>query len=468
MTRALNRRIVLAGVGASLALPACQPSTKTQDADIIVMGAGLSGLHSAQLLSEAGYEVLVLEANPRPGGRLYTLTHSEGYTEGGGEQIGASYARIIDTARKLNVTLVEDVPKPRETGYFYQDKWFDEAGLKALPLFPKPFAGSTPSAPLFRFAGQARLFTAADDWRQATAKADISALDLLKTQNFSDEAMAVVERALNGNQLSNYSMLNLHRTMQLYAQSRGMGTGYFVKDGSQRLTEAMAKRLPRPVRYNAKIKHIKTLASGVEVTLESGKTLRAKQAVCTLPFGALRNIQLDAPLSEIQRAAIGALPYTQIFQVHFRASSPFWENDGLPADMWTDSPIERIFANRAADGRPTGLFRAWINGEPARKMGQRNETERRSLFLDVLHTIRPVTKNKVEVLNTVNWTETNPFANGAYMHWAPGQASEWAETMGQSVGALHFAGEHLGLLHTGMEAAMESAENTAFAIIDGS
>jgi monoamine oxidase len=39
--------------------------------------------------------------------------------------------------------------------------------------------------------------------------------------------------------------------------------------------------------------------------------------------------------------------------------------------------------------------------------------------------------------------------------------------MGQPVGNIHFAGEHLGILHTGMEAAMESAERAALAVIEG-
>jgi monoamine oxidase len=37
--------------------------------------------------------------------------------------------------------------------------------------------------------------------------------------------------------------------------------------------------------------------------------------------------------------------------------------------------------------------------------------------------------------------------------------------MGQSAGRIHFAGEQLSYMHTGMEGAMESGEWTAFSVM---
>lgn len=71
---ALSRRGVLAGSSAALVAglaPRSAWSATTQD--VVVIGAGLAGLHTAWLLEQAGLKVTVLEAERRVGGRLHTL-----------------------------------------------------------------------------------------------------------------------------------------------------------------------------------------------------------------------------------------------------------------------------------------------------------------------------------------------------------------------------------------------------------
>ena len=41
--------------------------------DVIVIGAGASGLMAARKLSAAGMQVTILEAKRRPGGRIFTI-----------------------------------------------------------------------------------------------------------------------------------------------------------------------------------------------------------------------------------------------------------------------------------------------------------------------------------------------------------------------------------------------------------
>ena len=465
--RKFDRRMVLGGLAA---LPACRASETKLDAEIIILGAGLSGLNAGRLLAAEGKDVLVLEGSSRIGGRMHTLDHGElGKTEGGGEQIGASYARLIDTAHQLGVELIADTPTRRETTHHYQGTSYSPKAWKAMTPapFPPPFEGASASSPLFALANKNNPLKSPEDWSNPEfVSYDISAQDFLLDAGFQGDAQTVIDQALNGNSLRSYSMMNLYRTLQLYTQSRGMGTSMSVKGGAQRLPEAMAASLPRKVKLEQRVTSITVETQSVLIEIANGKTYRAAQCICTLPFGALRNIPIKAFMSEAQSAAIRELPYTQILQIHLKAKTNFWEKDGLPADMWTDLPIERIFADRDVDGTPNGLFRIWINGRGARRSVWEDRSKIAERVSAYMKTVRPASEGEFDVLAVQDWTKTNPLAGGAYMHWAPGQISQWAEAMDQPASSLVFAGEHLSRLHTGMEGAMESGENAAFYLLD--
>src|SRR5580692_4582503 len=56
-----------------------------QDADVIVLGAGIAGLTSARTLAERGLRVLVLEARDRVGGRVFSVPAQQQTVELGAE-----------------------------------------------------------------------------------------------------------------------------------------------------------------------------------------------------------------------------------------------------------------------------------------------------------------------------------------------------------------------------------------------
>jgi monoamine oxidase len=68
--------------------------TTRQSCDVVLIGAGLSGLYTARLLTAAGADVLVLEAQGRVGGRTLTIHFSDGtFVDDGGNTGGCAVAR---------------------------------------------------------------------------------------------------------------------------------------------------------------------------------------------------------------------------------------------------------------------------------------------------------------------------------------------------------------------------------------
>ncbi len=80
----------------------------SNDADVLVVGAGLSGLVAARDLATAGASVLVLEARDRVGGRVLSTPASGGTTiDLGGQWIGPHHDRLRAAASGLSIEIVD-------------------------------------------------------------------------------------------------------------------------------------------------------------------------------------------------------------------------------------------------------------------------------------------------------------------------------------------------------------------------
>jgi len=439
MTSDLTRKDFLKGLTASAAFVGCTYA-KRYDAEIIIIGAGLSGLYAAMLLEEDGKDIRVIEAADHIGGRLKTYHHNGIHIEAGGEQIGASYARIRYAAEKLGIALTADQSGSPLTAYHFNGQLLnldDWAALNNHP-FPESFKKSAPSAALFRAASLAQPLTSPLDWQDPQyAPYDVSGHVFLEKMGFSPQARALIDHSLNGNSLESYSMMNLYRSLGLFSQSRGMGPSLYVKAGAQNLPQAMANSLRRPVLTGQQVSEITVTPDAVTIDTQSGQSFRCKQAICSLPFGALRHVQINAPLNPVQTSAIAQLPYTQILQIHGEVGTAFWEQDGLPANMWSDGPMERLFVHRTLSGEYSGLARMWINGHGANNLFHLDDAALAVRAKQWLADARPSSKGQFKTIHIQRWSRHDPLSGGAYMHWEPGQIANFAPHMGQSAGRLH-------------------------------
>ena len=120
-------------------------------------------------------------------------------------------------------------------------------------------------------------------------------------------------------------------------------------------------------------------------------------------------------------------------------AEPFWEEDGLPLTMWTDTPLERLFPRRHRDTGDCIGLKAFVNGAGTVALDRLDEAAFERLALATLERIRPHATGRVRYVARHAWG-ADPFAGGAYAAWPPGGVAESRAALLRPAGRVRFRG----------------------------
>jgi len=463
------------GIGAGLAMRplGAFASTAAPAPDVLVIGAGLSGLYTALLLEELGASVQIIESRSRVGGRLHTLYDLPGHPEVGGNTMASGYARMIDMARRAEVKLIDYAPRqfggpPPELVWngtlLSREAW---AGTPLNP-FAKGFENKLPWELIPARTAGANPLPVATDWLdEKFSGLDVPLHDYLRDQGLSDAEIAI---AHDTNPYYGTSAWDVSALMYLFnerwiREQVAMGTAsYAVEGGNQRLPEAMADRLKGDLRLGQNVVSIEDDGSRVNVHCSNGETFAAPLVVCSTPFSKVRDINISPSLQGIQRQAVKTLAYMRNTLIFLVPKRPFWEADGLSPSMWTNGSLGVVSAQRFADDpdEVTGLVvnaRGWV----ADRLDRLGPADAQAAVIREIEQLRPAAKGMLEAGGFHSWW-LDPHTAGDWAIFGPGQVQGLLPTMSQQHGRIHFCGEHTAKMNRGMEGAMESAERVVLEV----
>ncbi len=438
--------------------------------DVIVIGAGLAGLYSALLLEAQGLDVVVVEAQSRIGGRIHSMRQLGRNAEAGGTYIGAGYTRIFTLAERFGIELIDVTPILeffREQDLALGDEIIRQADWAEHPANPFPAADREILPWNYHrvLTMRENPLEAPADWLDPRfAEYDVSVYDWMRSLGLSERAIEIgygINSSFGADAKDVSALLLFFRAAFSKAQRVSAprdSLGFTVQDGVQRIPDAMAQALGQEIRLEHRVASIEEAGGRLNVRLENGNTLAADAVVCSIPFSALRDVEISPPLEGAQARAVAELPWQPVTQVYLKPMSPFWREDGYAPSLFTDSEAGMIAAVRSGeDPEEITHLTAWIMGAHAAELDRLSAADAAARVIAAIERLRPAAAGQLSTIGIQSWG-SDPFAKGAWAFFKPGQVTSLARGMNAAHRRIHFCGEHLALAHRGMEGALETAE----------
>jgi monoamine oxidase len=485
MAEPVDRRAFLRYAAAVGALPlaglARSPVPAAADASggarVVVLGAGLAGLGAAYELMRHGYEVTVLEAQNRPGGRVETVR--DGFQRGGHAEMGA--VRILEsheyTLRYVAEFGLELTPYDVGTRAFYMQR---RRFLAPPAGTPWPLDGFGPGEqpdpggllPRYLLSGFDKL---GDIFDPGWPGAFPSALELdgttlagyMRSQGASetwlDWLFAQEGRVGRTNGAAGFAVESV----------AGGSDVRSIKGGNDRLPYAFAAALGNRVRYCCEVVRIAQDGRGVDVGYidRTGRRheIRADRCVCALPFAPLRRVSIATPFSDQKMAAIHQLKYMAAARCYFQTRTRFWKQDPLgPLGglnlVGTDTMAGRVWSTSSQQADPDlGMVHAYMFDTEALEFASHGPRRVRAMYA-LFRRLLPGIRRQVIGVAHKAWQE-DPWAGGGWGWTQPGELRWMFPAMREPDGRVHFAGEHTSLWIAYMNGALESAERVVGEIL---
>jgi monoamine oxidase len=472
---ALTRREFVARSAAAAAALAVGGCGWGAPARVIVAGAGLAGLAAAYELVRLGYDVAVLEARDRPGGRVLTLRDGfDGglHVEAGAIFVPGDHHHTVDYARELGVALVPAGARARGGAgarCFVRGRAVrmrpGEPVRWPMPLSPGE-AGLVPHALRARYLDP--VLAEIGDPRHpswpgpAALRYDgMTLAALLRARGASPGAVAAMRLGYLdewGDGVDACSALSLLRDL---AQQGTEGAVHVVEGGTDRLPRALAARLGERVRYGAEVLTIHQDRDGVRVGFgRRGRieVLEADWLVCALPFPTLRAVRVTPPFSAGKRRAVEGLRTTSVTRVYLQLRERCWEpgETAVPTDL----PVMHLGDATAGQPGPRAVLEAFVTGPNARRIAALAPEARVALAREQAERVHPGLARAFERGASYCW-DADPWARGDYAWFAPGELGAFLPHLARPEGRVHFAGDHTSALPGWMQGALASGRRAA-------
>ncbi len=460
---------------------------------IVVLGSGVAGLTSAYELRKAGYDVVLLEARPRVGGRSYTARGGTQLTELGGEpqtcsfdaglyinpgpwRIPYHHLGYLHYCRTLGVPL-ELFNNDNDHSYIYFDK--GSGPLARRPVRKQEVAADTRGYAAEMLAKQVN--QGALDQTFSAGDKELF-LDYLKSEGYlTDKDLRYVGTSGRGYDVdpgagldpgpgrpsTPYAMSDLlhsrtWETLKSVADFDQQRTMFEPVGGMDRLPAAFARELGPLIRLQHVVEKISQNEQGVMVGYVDAQGQRGSVSgdycVCAIPLSVLRSIDLQ--VSPGFKEAMGGVSYALVGKIGLQMKRRFWEEDHAiygghvyfdDADVGSISLPSTGWLGKK--GVVLGYYQFFAN---AAKISALSLSERQAFATAAGQKVFPQYAENVESSFSIAWHRV-PYNLGGWAQWSEDGRRDAYPKLVEPDGRIYLAGEHLSYITGWQEGGIESA-----------
>ncbi len=363
------------------------------DRDVVIVGAGPSGLTAARELKKAGLSVAVLEARDRVGGRTWTDTIDGAMLEIGGQWVSPDQTALMGLLDELGLKMYSRY-RDGESVYLSPDGTRTRYTGASFPV------SETTAAEMEKLTaildGLAAEIGPEEPWAHPKAREldTISFHHWLRQNSTDEEACNNIGLFIAGGMLTKPAHAFSALQAVLMAASAGSFSNLtdedFILDkrvigGMQQVSLLIAAELGDDVVLSSPVRTINWEAAGEghRVTVESERaTVNARFVIMAVPPNLYSRVSFNPPLPRRQHQMHQHQSLGLVIKVHAVYRTPFWREDGLSGTGFgADALVQEVYDN-TNHGDARGTLVGFISDEKADAVFELSAGDRKKKVLE--------------------------------------------------------------------------------------
>jgi monoamine oxidase len=443
--------------------------------DVLIIGAGFSGLTAAHELRAAGKTVRILEARERPGGRVKPGAIAGHSIDLGGMWVGTTQKRLLELVERQQLTLYPT---------WLEGKCVIELLGKSTLCPREDFAPALPLAAKLEYAyleGRLKRMVDAIPLNDPASASHALIWDAMSLgewirRNVRTKALrlvlTLVTRSVFCAEPDDLSLLHFLFYLKsgngldaLISAEPGGAQHYVVAGGLHQAAQRLADDLGDAILYGAPALAVEQSDGLVTVTAPRGQFTADRLIVAIAPsLGG--SIDWNPMLPHARDAVHQRMPMGSVIKTWIAYDRPFWRETGLNAFISSDRAGFSPCFDVSPPGGP-GLISGFFDASEASTWSGRTPAERRAEVLALLtRTLGSEAATPLDYTEN-DWT-TERWSRGCYAAYAPpGVWTRLGGALREPVGRIHWAGTETAIESNGyVEGALQAGERVAAEIIN--